>query len=203
MAFSDDAAGDALADTELPLFLRIERSRLVLCVGLPWRQYSVYSYCADWLDAALAAAVAAPAALADCGEDEVADVNQFRRYGSRFVVVVVLLANADRLLDMPLLPVFVGVKPLYSGDAVGALPCTWALVNWIEPIPLPADATELIDAPTADAVEILCCGVPEYWLPVDHCDMSSSKISTQSIWKAKPMYGYGVNCARAMKQKQM
>lgn len=57
----------------------------------------------------------------DCGDD---DVNQFRRYGSRFVFVVVLLANTDKLFDMPLLPVFVGVRPLNSGDAVGAFPWT-------------------------------------------------------------------------------
>lgn len=124
------------------------------------------AYCAVWFGTV----------AVDCGDDDDAppDVNQFRRYGSRFVVVVVLLTNTDRLLDMPLLPVFVGVRPLNSGEAVGALPCTWALVNWIEPIPLATDGIEL-----TDTLVILCCVVFEYWLFGDHCDISSSKISTQ------------------------
>lgn len=128
------------------------------------------AYCIDWFGAV----------AFDCGDD---DVNQFRRYGSRFVFVVVLLANTDKLFDMPLLPVFVGVRPLNSGDAVGAFPWTWALVNWMEPIPLPADATELIDAPTIDVFDIFCCVAFEYWLiAVDHADVSSSTISTQSSY---------------------
>lgn len=69
-------------------------------------------------------AVGLGTAPADCGDADAFDENQFRKYGSRFVVVVVLLANTDRLLDIPLLPVFVGVRPLISGEAVGALPCT-------------------------------------------------------------------------------
>lgn len=55
MAFNDDAAGDAFADTELPVFA---------CDGM------------------------FDAAFAECDDaDDCVDINQFFRYGSRFVVV--------------------------------------------------------------------------------------------------------------------
>ena len=59
MAFNDDAAGDALAETELP------------------PDAFVWDGIFD-------------AAFAECADDaDDCDINQFRRYGSRFVVDVV------------------------------------------------------------------------------------------------------------------
>lgn len=55
--------------------------------------------------------MAVTAVAAGLGDDDVDDMNQFRRYGSRFV------------FDWPE-PVLVGVRPDISGDAVGALPST-------------------------------------------------------------------------------
>lgn len=60
--FNDEAAGDAFADTELP-------------------------------PAAFVCDAIFDAAFAECADDaDDCDINQFRRYGSRFVVVVVVTA---------------------------------------------------------------------------------------------------------------
>lgn len=136
MAFSDDAAGDAFADTELPVFA---------CDGM------------------------FDAAFAECEEADDCDINQFRRYGSRLVVVP--MPKIDWLFDA-LLPVLVRLS---SGDAVGAY-SNWTFVRWIEPMPLPADATEFVDAPTIEcdplgwvAFKLVLLG--------DQCVKSSSTIS--------------------------
>lgn len=128
---------------------------------------SCHSYCAGRFGAT----------AVECGEDDDVDINQFLRYGSRFVVAVFDVPNVDWLFDIPLLPVFVGVKPLNSGDAVGAFPWIWTLVRWIEPIPLPVEATELDDAPTADVFDVFWCVEFKFGLLVDHCVRSSSTIS--------------------------
>lgn len=142
MAFNDVAAGDALADTELP------PPDAFVCI----------------LDAA----------FAECADDaDDCDINQFRRYGSRFVVVVVVvpMPKIDWLFDA-LLPVLVRLS---SGDAVGAY-SSWTFVRWMDPIPLPADATEFVDAPTMEC-EPLGCVAFKLVLLGDHCVKSSSTIS--------------------------
>lgn len=139
MALSDEAAGDAVADTELPVFA---------CDGI------------------------FDAAFAECDDADDCDINQFRRYGSRFVVVVPM-PKIDWLFDA-LLPVFVRLS---SGDAVGAY-SNWTFVKWIEPIPLPADATEFVDAPTIEW-DPLGCVAFKLVLLGDHWVKSSSTIS---VW---------------------